>query len=395
MAATPFYLVSSRRLFCHHNIFLFLIMLRKNILILFLVVIFTITTSRLYAQNKPYAVLPVRGLAIAAPLPSYVDSFVMFIENELAPRNVNVLILRIDYNYQYKSHPELRDSIALSDTAVKKIVSVCRSHGMKIIPQINLLGHQSWANKTGKLLSAYPDFDETPGIKMPEKYQWPNADSLYCKSYCPLHPDLHKVVFDVVDEICDVFEASAFHAGMDEVFYIGSNNCPRCHGKSTAELFAGEVTRVRDHLAASKRELWIWGDRLIDGAATGVGMWEGSMNNTYPAIDMIPKDVMICDWHYERPDKIAPYFADKGLNVATCCWRDPSIALAQLQDMNTFRKQSGKKLKPRFRGMIQTVWSRPQVFINGFYQNAKDPQTGDNTPWNCFRQLFDALNKMN
>ena len=159
-----------------------------------------------------------------SPLPSYVDSFVTFIDSELAPRKVNVLILRVDYDYQYKTHPELRDSIALSEADVKKIVNSCRQHSIRIVPQINLLGHQSWASRTGKLLSAYPEFDETPEIIMPAVYQWPNADSLYCKSYCPLHPDVHKVVFDVVDELCDAFETDAFHAGMDEVFYIGSNN---------------------------------------------------------------------------------------------------------------------------------------------------------------------------
>ena len=63
-----------------------------------------------------------------------------------------------------------------------------KKHGIQIIPQINLLGHQSWANRTDKLLSVYPQFDETPWVKMPAKYEWPNADNLYCKSYCPLAP---------------------------------------------------------------------------------------------------------------------------------------------------------------------------------------------------------------
>jgi phage FluMu protein Com len=370
-------------------------MLRRNLLCLFLAATVATAGNDLRAQNSLDAILPVRGFAIGAPPPSYVDSFVLFIENELAPRKVNTLILRVDYNYQYKIHPELRDSIALSDTDVKKIVNACRRHSIKIIPQINLLGHQSWASKPGRLLSVYPEFDETPEVIMPAIYQWPNADSLYCKSYCPLHPGVHAVVFAVIDEICDAFETNAFHAGMDEVFYIGSNNCPRCKGINKAKLFGDEVTRIHDHLAASKRELWIWGDRLIDGAATGVGMWEGSTNGTQAAIDIIPKDVIICDWHYERADKTAGYFAMKGFKVVTCPWRNPGLAVLQLQDMVDWRKQSTKQMKPKFRGMVQTVWSRPQVFIDGFYQNKQDPQTGDNTPWNCFRQLFDAINKMN
>ena len=42
---------------------------------------------------------------------------------------------------------------------------------------------------------------------------------MYCKSYCPLHPDVHDVVFDLVDEICDVFETEGVKA--DAHVYIG------------------------------------------------------------------------------------------------------------------------------------------------------------------------------
>ncbi|HTE09666.1 MAG TPA: family 20 glycosylhydrolase, partial [Chitinophagaceae bacterium] len=156
--------------------------------------------------------LPVRGFCIVAPLPRTVDSFVVFINKELAPRGVNVLVLRVDFAYQYTSHPELRDSISLSKEDVKKIVAACKANQIKLIPQVNLLGHQSWANKTYNLLKKYPEFDETPGIAMPVKYQWPNEDSLYCRSYCPLHPDLHAILFSLIDEICDAFETDAFHA---------------------------------------------------------------------------------------------------------------------------------------------------------------------------------------
>lgn len=323
----------------------------------------------LSAQSSNDELMPVRGLSIAAPRTQSVDQFVKFIDDELAARQINVLILRVDYNYQYKSHPELRDSAALSELDVKKIVMACRQNGIRIVPQINLLGHQSWAGSTGNLLKMYPEFDETPSVKMPENYEWPNEDGLYCKSYCPLHPGVHKVVFEVMDELLDVFEASDFHAGMDEVFYIGEEECPRCSGHDKAELFAGEVWRIRNHLAEKERNLWIWGDRLLDGKATGLGMWEASMNNTYRAIDMIPKDVFICDWHYERPDKTAVYFAMKGFKVATCPWRDPEVALVQVQDMIGFRNTATPEMKANFQGIILTYWSSAENFIRNFYDS--------------------------
>lgn len=364
--------------------------MKKKFNLLLIVCLFLL--QALPAQQNIDSLLPVRGFCIGAPSQKDVDAFTKFIIEELAPRKVNTLILRVDYRYQYKSRPELADSSSLNQADIKKMVNACKKSNIQIIPQINLLGHQSWASRTYNLLSVYPQFDETPHVKMPEKYVWPNADNLYCKSYCPLHPEVHKVVFDLVDEICDVFEASAFHAGMDEVFYLGDDKCPRCSGRDKAELFAGEVRVINDHLAQKNRRLWIWGDRLIDGKTTGLGMWEASFNNTYRAIDMIPKDVVICDWHYERADKTPVYFAMKGLQVITCPWRTAAHAERQAEDMVNFRRESTKQMQGKFYGMMQTVWSDAGSFLEGFYAKKKDDKGGDKTPWNCFIALYEKIN---
>ncbi len=225
-------------------------------------------------------VFAVNGFCIAAPDRSGVQKFVDFIENELAPAGINTLVLRVDFNYAYTSRPELQDENPLNKEDVKKIVASCKKNGIDLIPQVNLLGHQSWAEKTNKLLEVYPEFDETPEVKMPEKYEWPNDDGLYCKSYCPQHPDVHDVVFDLMDEIMEVFEAKAFHAGLDEVFYIASPNCARCQGMDPAALFAQEVTRLSNHLTAKGKRLWMWG-RSID-RCFNIRYWHvGSQHEQY------------------------------------------------------------------------------------------------------------------
>ena len=366
----------------------------RQILTVLLIAISGLSFSQQTENSKPIKanILPVRGFCIAAPQSKDLDEFIKFIDEELATRSVNTLILRVDFNYQYESHPELRDSSSLSKKEVKKLVAVCKKNNMQIIPQVNLLGHQSWAGTTGNLLKVYPQFDETPLVKMPEKYEWPNADGLYCKSYCPLHPDVHKIVFDIVDEICDVFECEAFHAGMDEVFYIGEAQCPRCSGSDKAELFAGEVRTIRDHLALKGRKLWIWGDRLLDGKTTGLGEWEASYNNTFRAIDMIPKDVVICDWHYERPDQTPVYFAMKGLSVITCPWRNPQNAVLQTQDMVKFRRYSSHEMGDRYLGMMQTIWSGAGQFLDNYY--GRKPENSENSQVSCFKALFDEIHKM-
>jgi len=315
---------------------------------------------------------PVIGLCIAAPNQESFDQFLTFMTEELGPGGINTLVLRVDFNYEYESFPNLREERALSTEQVKLLVRTAKENEIDLIPQINLLGHQSWASDLNKLLEEYPQFDENPSVKMPEEYEWPNADGLYCKSYCPLHPEVHDVVFALVDEIMEVFEAEAFHAGMDEVFYIGEEECPRCGGKDKSELFAGEVNRIRDHLARTGKELWIWGDRMLDGNTTGLGMWEASTNNTHRSIDMIAKDVVICDWHYERADPTAAIFALKGFRVITCPYRRPEVTRVQLEMTDAFRSNSVDRVKDRYYGFMQTVWSPASRFLDQYYAEETD-----------------------
>lgn len=337
--------------------------------------------STIFAEN-PY---PVRGLCIAAPSVDNVDEFAGFIDQTLAPAGLNTLVLRVDFNYQYESHTELAGRNPLKKEDVKKLVEVCKKNNIRLIPQVNLLGHQSWASSVGKLLEVYPEFDETPKVQFPADYKWPNADGLYCKSYCPLHPDVHKVVFEIMDEITRVFEATAFHAGMDEVFYIGHEQCPRCFGHDKAELFAGEVNCLRGHLKNSGKELWIWGDRLIDGKTTGIGEWEGSYNNTHRAIDLIAKDVVICDWHYESAHPTAALFAAKGLTVLTCPWRKSDVALEQDKMMRSFIQNSSNEMKPHYGGMMQTVWGSAKQFMDSWNGTAGENRRDASA--DCMKEL--------
>ena len=110
-------------------------------------------------------------------------------------------------------------------------------------------------------------------------------------------------------------------------------------------------------------------------------------------MDLIPKDVFICDWHYEHADPTPVYFAMKGFNVATCPWTNPKTASQQLQDMLRFRAQSAPAMKPRFQGMVQTVWSDAGSFLRDFqgHRESADYKRGEKTAARCFIQLFDEI----
>jgi len=267
----------------------------------------------------------------------------------LAAVGINLLIFEIDYNYEYVSHPELRGEDPISRETVKKVVEFCQGHKIRLIPEFQSLGHQSWAEKTFPLLIKYPEFDETPG-------QFPENKKIYCRSWCPLHPDVNPIIFALFDELLEVFEADALHVGMDEVFLIGSEYCTRCRGKDPAELFAKAVNDYHQHLVKKRGvEMLMWGDRLLDGEITGYGEWEASLNGTHPAIDLIPKNIIICDWHYEQMKTYPsiPFFLNKGFRVLPTSFKDPKQTKKLIDYSLAFPSE-------RMLGHLCTIWKAPE-----------------------------------
>lgn len=306
--------------------------------------------------------LPVRGFAIGSPSPDKFESFIDFINNDLSKTAVNQLYLRINYNYQFKSHPELAGKNALSEQQVNTLVNAAAKYNIEIIPIINLLGHQSWKqDNIRSLLTVYPEFEEPPGIKLHNK-------NFYTRAYCPNHPEVHQVVFALVDELVEVFGAKGVHVGMDEVFILGEEGCSRCKGKNKAELFANEVNLIQAHLSKNNIAMYIWGDRLLDGKITGLGKWAASMNDTDTAIDLISKEVVICDWQYKFAPPTPGYFAVKGFNVISASYQVPSVAKFQLNNMIGMRANSRDTIKNRLQGIMHTYWGS----FDSFYQCYQD-----------------------
>jgi len=331
--------------------------------------------------------LPVRGLHTFAPARKDLAAALEFIRRSLPAEGVNTLIMEINYGYQFQSRPEMADRGALGRDEVRRIADACREKGIMLIPQINCLGHQSWAGHNGRLLQAHPEFDETPG-------KYPGNKGIYCRSYCPLHPDVHKVLFDLIDELIDACNAKAFHVGMDEVFILADPDCPRCKGKDPAVLFAGEVRTLHDHLKARGCRMWMWGDRFLDGKATGIGKWEAATNGTHPAIDQVPKDIVICDWHYGKAHETPRFFAEKGFDVVACPWRNADVALTQLGRIRAVRAGADKAVAARAVGMVQTTWCGFAPFLRAYRAQAggaAPTKDADSEAACCFRRLSAAM----
>lgn len=296
-----------------------------------------------------WPVMAWRGLHVLDSGAAGLPSLKRLVHEVLAPAKCNVLIHEIDYGFRFASHPEVADGDAWSAEQVGELVDACAAEGIRVIPQFNCLGHQSWREPPGALLRAHPEFEEPPDGRTPQTTL--GSPDFYCRSWCPRHPALHPLVFDLVDELLAAYHADAFHAGMDETFVLASRKCPRCRRRRAADLFAAEVTTFRNHLRKRNASLLIWADRLLNGEATGYGSWEGSFNRTYPAIAKIPQDVILCDWHYDPRDSYPSLdiLLKRGFRVWPTVWKQPETA-------KVFLGQARAKRDPRIVGALATIW---------------------------------------
>ncbi len=316
------------------------------------------------AENKQWIACHLIGIGSEK-----LDAVEKLIVEGLAPLGFNAVVLEVDYGFQFKSHPELETG-GLTKEHARRLAEVCRQHGIRLIPLMNCVGHQSWGPRPGPLLAKYPQFDETPSIPQDDK-------KIYCREWCPSHPEVNRIVFELMDELIDAFQADAFHVGMDEVFLIGDKDCPRCKGKDVGELFAKAVNEMHDHLVRERNvEMLMWSDRLLDSKASGYGRWEASDTGSHRAIDRVPKDIILCDWHYEMPatyrrmgqEKPFPsvqFFQEKGFRVLPAPWRNPESATVFLQ---TARQGATEKML----GVLFTGWSvSPEGLLDGLKNEPK------------------------
>jgi len=205
------------------------------------------------------------------------------------------------------THTELGRGSFLEKDEIRAFIAHARSLHIEILPEVPALSHAYY------LVCPHPEIAE-------------RADDPYPDTYCPSNPASYELLFDVLDEVIDVFEPQIVHVGHDELYSYGL--CPRCEGKSGAELIGGDIERIHSYLAERGIRMAMWGDKLMDivvGGSheggrerrVGGGGWfdggaEYVMAETYQARDNAPKDILIFDWYWSLDSRSERYFGKLG-----------------------------------------------------------------------------------
>ena len=217
----------------------------------------------------------------------------------------------------------------LSQETVKEICAYARAHGMEPIPEVPCLSHADYLIAGRKELAEFP-YDPYPDTA------------------CTSNPKYYELLFEVMDEVIEVFEPRVVHIGHDE--YYGFGVCEECRKKSRAELFAEDVTKMRDYLAERNIRTMMWAEKFLNsyskawkpaGGAYDAILYKDSDRSVfykgkeykvqkrkhlshseaallpdksrltvyeelYPSISMVPKDIICMNWYwsfYERGDR--------------------------------------------------------------------------------------------
>ena len=327
------------------------------------------------------------GIVLTAPLSHEVDATVRLIDEYLAPRGFNMIVLQVRYRYQFKTHPEVWGYDPLSYEDVKKLVAVCKKHNVKLVPKMNLIGHQSGFpneptdgilhghNDTSRdipdgLLRAYPCFDE----------QQEEREVFYARSICLSSRPAKIVVCELMDELMDVFEADCIHIGCDEALNVGL--CPECAKRSKGDLIANWINGLNDHVKKRGGTVMMWGDRLLSAKETGYDCWDSAENETHKALDTLSRDIVICDWHYNKYEKYTSVdiFGKAGFCMMVSPWRDK-------ERIEAFLNYAKDNDTGHIIGALMTTWC-------GAGDLAKRLLYGEKGKWIHTDQIADTIDKI-
>ncbi len=258
------------------------------------------------------------------------------------------------YFFKNSIHCENGDGKVLTQDEVRELIDYCRGYCMEVIPEVPSFSHSDY------LLTRHPELAE-------------RADDLYPDAYCPSNPESYKLLFDIMEEIIDVFKPLRMNICHDEAYSIGL--CEKCRKKTAEELYVGDITKIHDFLAERGVRTMIWSDKLINSIDKTGTPWGGAFKEvrhpktgelmetiapTYNAIDKIPKDIQILHWFWSIDELAEENFIKHGFFTVFGNFEPLRI------------KNSVSRLKKGLSGAGVSNWSKvDEVHIqrNGIYMS--------------------------
>ena len=195
------------------------------------------------------------------------------------------------YNWSKNSiHTDNAEGDILTKDEVRQVIAYCRGRGLIVYPEVPLMSHCDY------LCLAHPEIAE-------------RQEDPYPDTYCPNHPDTYQLVFDILEEIIEVFEPKVVNIGHDELYSVGL--CERCKETEPHLLYVNDIIKIHDWLAERGIRTMMWGEKLLpvitkegkhNGGAGGrrissTGKEYDPLPMLFYCQDLLPRDIIMLHWY--------------------------------------------------------------------------------------------------
>ncbi|MBE6593422.1 MAG: hypothetical protein E7642_05455 [Ruminococcaceae bacterium] len=197
---------------------------------------------------------------------------------------------------QHRTHPQwLKNSIHadngdgefITQDELSELLDYCRERGLEVIPEVPCLSHSDY------IVMAHPELNE-------------RVEDTYPDTYCPSNPKTYELVFDIIDEVIEVFKPRYVHIGHDEMYTLAQ--CELCRGKDPVELYVGDIIKINDYLKARGIRTIMWCEKMFQthisdewpGGGSAFPKW--NVPALYECKKKIPRDVLLLHWYWSIVD---------------------------------------------------------------------------------------------
>lgn len=269
-----------------------------------------------------------RGVHLYMPGPDQMDFFKRYVTEVVLPMHYNTVIIELGGAMEYKSHPEINEmwetirekmktgewpecphyqigeGHVIKQDEMRELVAFLKGFGLNVVPEINSLSHVQWLTKAHPEIAEQESKSDTRDAADLRESD-ANYDTFYPDSYCPSNPKTYEIMFDIMQDVIDVFQPTMMHMGHDEVYTYGK--CDKCKGRA-AEVIAEDIKKLHGFLTERNIKMILWGDMMNDVNRYAVP----------ELIDMIPKDILLLDfiWYFRLERDTEVRHLDHGFEVA-------------------------------------------------------------------------------
>ncbi len=275
-----------------------------------------------------YPDMKVRGISddISRGQVSNLDNFKKIISH-IARYKMNTYMPYIEDMLAFDNYPTIgKNRGALTKAEVKEILAFAKKNFVEVIPIFQTLGHYENILSQDEFLK-YAEFIGAASLNV-------SSDSTYI------------FLEDMLKEVFELFPSEYFHMGADESWDVGLGASKKLVEETNiAVVHANHYKKVYDICKKYNKKVMMYGDILLD----------------HPEIlSLIPKDIIIVDWHYRADED---YLSTKTIRnagfdylVSPSAWNFTSTFPVNINSLPNIKYIVKSGLENESHGMINSNW---------------------------------------